>query len=83
MIIVVKSVNEYVMELLDFVSGVISDNQNDNYELVAKIANSDSDNSKSNFEYDVRQLELRTDLVSRLNKMLGEFMDIHINHSKE
>ena len=79
----VKSVNEYVMELLDFVSGVISDNQNDNYELVAKIANSDSDNSKSNFEYDVRQLELRTDLVSRLNKMLGEFMDIHINHSKE
>ena len=79
----VKSVDNYVEELLDFTAGLISDNQNDNYDLVAKIATGDANNDKANFDYDVRQLEFRTDLAGRLNKMLGEFMDIHINHSKE
>ena len=78
-----KYVNHYVEELFDFTAGLISDNQNDNYELVERIDAGDANNNKENFEYDVRHLEFRTDLASRLNKMLGEFMDAYFKNSKK
>lgn len=78
-----KSVSNYVEELLDFTAGLINDNQNDNHDLVAKIATGDANNDKANFDYDVRQLEFRTDLAGRLNKMLGEFMDSYFKNSKK
>ena len=78
-----KSVRDYVEELFDFTAGLINDNQNDNHDLVAKIATGDANSNKANFDYDVRQLEFRTDLAGRLNKMLGEFMVSYFKNSEK
>lgn len=70
-----KRANEYIEELLDFSTKLIADNQNDNYELIKRVASGDYMANKDRFEDDVNELELRTDLSGRILKTVGEYID--------
>lgn len=78
-----KALKEYVNDLLDLSAQLVSDNNNDNYELIHRIAIGDYDESKEQFHKDVEELEFRTVLADRIIKLVGDFTKYYRSKTKE